>query len=78
MNLLKFLWGKWRKLARKAGNFQGLVIFTLFYYVLLWIIGLPFALFSDPLRLKNNKKRKSNFSVWEHPTENLVQAQKPY
>jgi len=78
MNLLNFLWGKWRKFAKKAGNFQGLVIFTVFYYVLLWTVGLPFALFSDPLRLKKSKTLKSNFSLWEHPEEDLVQAQKPY
>ena len=77
MNLFKFAWKKWRQFARKAGNFQGLVIFTAFYFVLLWIVGLPLALFSDPLRMKN-KKLKSNFSTWQHPEEDLTQAQKPY
>ena len=78
MNLLKFFWGKWRKLARKAGNFQGLVIFTAFYFVLLWTVGIFIAFFTDPLNIKSNKKLKSNFSAWIHPEEDLTQAQKPY
>lgn len=78
MNLLKFIWGKWKRFARKAGNFQGLVIFTAFYFVLLWIVGVFTAFFSDPLNIKKNKSLKSNFSVWTHPEENIEQAQKPY
>jgi hypothetical protein len=76
MRSLKTAWTKWKKVARVVGNFQALIIFTIFYYIILWIAGIPSALFSDNLNIK--KKLKSNFSSWDYPDEDLNQALKPY
>jgi hypothetical protein len=76
MNSVKRGWGKWKKIARVVGNFQALVIFTVFYYLIFWIVGIFISAFSDPLNIK--KKTKSNFSSWTYPDEDLNQAFKPY
>ena len=77
MRIIKALWRKWRKLAIRAGNFQALIIFKLFYFVILWTVGIFITLFSDPLRLKKTKL-KTNFVPWDHPEETLEQARKSY
>jgi len=83
MNLVKFfwrsltwLWRKWLSVARVIGNFQGQVILTLFYLILLLPVGIAFRVFADPLNL--HKKLKTNFENWQHLKENLEQARKQY
>lgn len=77
MNYLKTAWKVWKKFGRILGNFQGLIIFTVFYFLILWIVGITTSLFSDPLRIKKNNQ-KSGFSAWDHPEETLLTAQNPY
>lgn len=77
MKHLKIIWKYWRKFGKKLGNFQALIIFTLFYFLILWVVGLITRYFSDPLNLKKNN-RNSNFQPWEHPKENLLQAKQPF
>jgi len=76
MKNLTNAWKRWKKIARVIGNFEALIIFTIFYYLILWTVGIFIAAFSDPLSIK--KKLKSNFVPWNYPEENLSQAQKPY
>lgn len=77
MRIIKILWVKWRKFGKKAGNFQALVLFTIFYFIILWMIGIAVAFFSDPLNIKKSKK-KSNFSLWPHQQKTIEEAQKAY
>ncbi|MFH1833189.1 MAG: hypothetical protein ABH816_03435 [Candidatus Levyibacteriota bacterium] len=77
MRYLKTFWKKWKYFAKIVTNFQAQVIFTLFYFLILWMVGFIFRLISDPLKIKN-KSLKSSFSRWEHPNESLEEARKPY
>lgn len=77
MKQVKLIWKYWRKFGKKIGNFQALIIFTVFYFLILWIVGLVTTNFSDPLNLKKTK-RKSNFSPWTHPKDTLEQSKQPF
>ncbi len=77
MKLLKSAWKKWLSFAHIIGNFQAQVLFTVFYFIVLSVVGLILRYFSDPLNIKP-KNRKSNFNEWEHPEESLEMARKPY
>jgi len=77
MRPLKFLWQKWLFVARPIGNFQAQLILSLFYLLIFWPVAILMKIFADPLNLRIGR-RKSNFSKWEHPKEDLKQAQKQY
>ncbi|HSW96809.1 MAG TPA: hypothetical protein VLF89_03210 [Candidatus Saccharimonadales bacterium] len=77
MKNIQLIWKYWRKFGKKIGNFQALIIFTLFYFFVLWMIGFFVRFFSDPLNLKKIKKN-SNFTLWDHPKETLEQAKQPF
>ncbi len=77
MRVLKHLWKRWLTIAKIIGNFQAQIVFTLFYFLILWIVGIIVRLTSDPLHLKK-KSIKSNFILWQHPVESLEQAGKQY
>lgn len=78
MRILKSVWGKWQKIAKKIGHFQALIIFSVFYFLVLWIVGIFISFLTDPLNIKKNKLNKSNFIPWLHEEDNLKSAQKPY
>lgn len=77
MKLLKYLWARWLKIGKAIGNFQAQVIFTIFYFLVMFPVGIGIRFFSDPLTLKK-KKKKTNFNEWEHPEEDVLLASKPY
>lgn len=77
MNLLNTLWKKWLRIAHAIGNFQAQVLFTIFYFLVLFPVGIKIRFSQDPLNLAGIKK-KSNFSPWMHPEESLKEARKPY
>jgi len=76
MNFAKFLWKKWLIVAQAIGNFQAQLILSLFYLIFLAPVAIFFKFFADPLKLQS--KSKSNFEDWQHPKEDLKQAQKPF
>ncbi|HVZ67610.1 MAG TPA: hypothetical protein VG917_05125 [Patescibacteria group bacterium] len=78
MNLLKKIWSTWLKVGKKIGNFQAQVLFTIFYFLVLFPVGLAIGIFSDSLNIKQKKKTKSNFDKWDHPEEDIYLANKPY
>lgn len=77
MQKVKKIWKKWLKTAYVIGNFQSQVIFTLFYLIILFPVGIAISFFSDPLSIKQ-KPQKSNFTNWEHPVEDIDEAKKQY
>jgi len=77
MNNIKKGWIKWKKFGRAAANVQAQIIFTLFYFLILWTVGIVFRIFSDPLNIKN-KSIKSTFSKWNTLDDSLEQARNPY
>ncbi len=77
MSYLKYIWKVWLKIGKKIGHFQALILFTLFYFFVLWMVGIFIALFSDRLNIKP-KNRKSNFIAWNHNVPDVKEAQKPY
>lgn len=80
MSLTKKIWKKWLVVAKIIGNFQSQVIFSIFYIFVLGVFGIAFRFFSDPLRIKRKSKshKKSNFSSWDHPFEDIKQARKQF
>jgi hypothetical protein len=50
---LKALWGAWKRLAHKIGNFQARVLLTILYAIVILPFGLAARLFSDSLKIKN-------------------------
>ena len=78
MRYAKVALGKWLKIARVIGNFQGQVILTLFYFVLVLPFGLIISLFSDPLKMKSPLSGRSNFGKWKHEEDDLEKARRQY
>ncbi|OGD86551.1 hypothetical protein A2870_02025 [Candidatus Curtissbacteria bacterium RIFCSPHIGHO2_01_FULL_41_11] len=80
MAYLKFLWKKWLLVAHAIGNFQAQVILSVFYFILIFPLGIVFRFFSDPLHLKFSKDggRKTSFEKWEHSRESLEEAHRQY
>lgn len=54
---LKNLWSRWKRLARKIGDFQARVILTVLYAVAVLPFGLIVRFFSDPLHIKHRPAR---------------------
>ena len=44
------IWAAWKRLARRIGEFQGRVVLTVLYAVLILPVGLVLRLLADPLR----------------------------
>lgn len=80
MTFIKNTWKKWLVLAKIIGNFQSQIIFSIFYIFILGVFGVAFRFFSDPLNIKTKSlsKKKSNFSSWDHPFEDIKQARKQF
>lgn len=81
MILVKKIWNKWQSSAKIIGNFQTQVIFSVFYILILSIVGVIFRFFVDPLNIKNKKSpqiKKSNFQPWQHPQETIIQARRQF
>jgi len=76
MDFLKKAWRGWLRIAKPIGNFQSQVILSVFYIVILLPLGIYFKI-ADPLRIRPKAKR-SNFSPWNHPKENLDGARRQY
>jgi hypothetical protein len=60
--LLRTIWRKWRALATKLGHFNGLVLLTVLYWIIIAVIGAGFRVFrQDPLG------RQSRSGSFYHP-----------
>lgn len=78
MSTSKLLWKKWLAIAQVIGNFQGQVILTLFYFVLVLPFGLVISLFTDPMKMKSPLSPRSNFAEWKHKPDDLEAAHRQY
>ena len=76
MTFLKWLWYKWLPIARAIGNFQGQVILSVFYLLILFPVGVIMRFFSDIFKIP--KGARTNFSEWDHKKQNLDEARKQY
>lgn len=76
--MLKSAWKRWLKVAKVIGNFQGQVILTLFYFVLVAPFGFVLAFFGDPLKMKKGSAKGSNFGNWNHKADDLESARRQY
>ena len=80
MKFARTLWHKWLLVARPIGNFQGQVILSFFYLVILAPLALFLKAFADPLRLRSGQalRRRSSFEKWEHAKQDLESARRQY
>jgi hypothetical protein len=51
-NFLERLWESWEGFATEMGNYQGRILFTYFYFLVVTPFGVLVRLFSDPLRTR--------------------------
>lgn len=54
--LLAMLWDRWKKFARRLGEFQSRLLLTILYLILTGPVAMILRPFSDPLRLKTQKR----------------------
>lgn len=59
MKYLKIVWGKWKKVARRLGDFQARVLLILFYFSLL----VPFSVLTT-FTSKRFFKKQPKKSLW--------------
>ena len=55
------LWERWKRIARKIGDFQARALMTVFYFLILGPLSLVFRWRSDPLAIKPSTPRG-----WRH------------
>ena len=55
--LLKSVWGAWKRVARKIGNFQARVLLSVFYSLILAPFALAVRWGGDPLAIKPGSPR---------------------
>jgi hypothetical protein len=77
MKPIQNAWTRWIAFGQVAVKVQMRILFTAFYFLIFWMVGLVVRIFSDPLRIKN-KQTLSAFSPWEHPDETLEQSRNQY
>jgi hypothetical protein len=56
----RHLWSRWKKIARKIGDFQARVLMTVFYFLVLGPVSLALRWRSDPLAIKATTPRGWN------------------
>jgi len=59
MNMLRIIWGTWKRIGQFIGDFVARVVLSLFYFTLFVPFAVGVRLFSDPLGM-----RKHNPSRW--------------
>lgn len=59
MKHLKIIWHKWKKVARKIGDFQARVLLTICYVLVVAPLGGVMRLFK-----KTDKTKADSFSYW--------------
>ena len=69
---LEPLWQAWKRFARRLADFQGRVLLTLFYIVLIVPGGLVLRLVADPLRRR--RPPTSNWSPRRPAPATLAEA----
>ena len=52
MKALSALWERWKRVARKIGDFQARLILIVFYFLILGPFAIGLRLGSDPLAIK--------------------------
>lgn len=77
MKLLKTFWKHWKRFGKFLATIQMHIFLMVFYFLILWMIGLIVRIVSDPLNLKKDK-RLSNYTPWTHPAETIEQANNQY
>jgi hypothetical protein len=57
VGLARKLWERWKRIARKIGDFQARALMTLFYYLILGPVAMATRWRSDPLAIKARTPR---------------------
>lgn len=81
MKIIKKIWGKWLVIAKPIGNFQAIVLLSVFYLAGLFIFGFIFKFFIDPLGISPKSppnKKRSNFSLWGNTIKDINDARRPF
>ena len=55
MSIFERVWGWWKWLLRRVGNFQAVVLLSLVYVPILPLIAIPHKILADPLNIKGRR-----------------------
>jgi hypothetical protein len=75
--MLRGLWEKWKRTARKIADFQARLLLTFFYFIFFCPFALLVKWFSDPLALKGGKIPQWGSSTW-HSETHLERAKRQF
>lgn len=80
MKIIGKAWKKWLVVSRAIGNFQGQVIFSVFYLVFLSVLGIIFRFFADPIKIKTKKsfKKRSNLLHFTYKDQSLIDLRRQF
>jgi hypothetical protein len=57
VGLARKLWERWKRIARKIGDFQARALMTIFYFLMLGPVAMVIRWRSDPLAIKSTTPR---------------------
>lgn len=57
VSLARKLWARWKRIARKIGDFQARALMTFFYFLILGPVAMVIRWRSDPLAIKSTTPR---------------------
>ena len=56
MAFWKSNWERWLRIAGVIGDFQGRVVLTVFYFIIVLPFGVTVRLFADPLNIQGSRR----------------------
>jgi hypothetical protein len=68
-SLIRRAWARWKRIARKIGDFQARILLTIFYFIFFAPFALAVRFLSDPLAIKNKSEPSWEMKV---PSEEPV------
>lgn len=76
LGFMRAAWERWKKIARAIGVVQTRIIMVLFYFVLVFPLGLVMRLRGDPLRLRPTSG--SNWTPHRQEEQSLETARRQF
>lgn len=73
MEKIKHFWERWKKFGRKIADFQGRVLLTISYF----LVVIPIGLLSRVLN-RSETSKDSNWTSWKTKTDTLEEARNQF
>jgi hypothetical protein len=76
MGFVRAAWGRWKKIARAVGVVQTRILMVIFYFLIVFPLGLIMRLRGDPLHLRPSTG--TNWSPHRHEPPSLDTARRQF